>query len=1126
RGVFDRMLATEEEIADAEQANQFIPAPAIAELMSDTERAGYQKAADVARERGILELEQAKIAEKTREETARWKEDYEVIRAEVAAGVDGQPVYQAIDAIRDPSSDLYLDRDAVDDLLGEDDTKRLPSDLTRVSRGTHPDFVAEQFGFSSGHEMLLAMMNAAKNKTERAELVKELATDTMVERHGSLNDNAAQAAEAASEIVHNDRRGTFLAMELRAIARASKGKPTPASVAKAVAQRIIAQKKFRDAVKVGQYAAAEIRYAKETTRALLKGDTQAAEEAKRHQLLHHYLYMEALKGRKEMDSMLDYFGKFRRRSKTIDREYSEQIEALLEKYEFRRAISMKEAGRRKSLAQFIVDQSKDKQDDGTLTVPMPISIDDDMLRDIQRQHYTDTPLEELRGLKDAVKHLEHLGRLKNRLLTLKDKRELDAVVAELATSIRANWKGEEWHRTASKTRIDKAVDFYETNLNLQKPEHLFRELDGFKPGPMQEILWNLLSDPNDELQSRRIAAADVIREMYKDVGVREARAIFKKKVFIPEINDSITKETMIAAALNMGTHDNKAKWLKGWGWGQAGLDAVLDKLTKADWDLVQAKLNYLATFHDETVALNNETMGKNPPDIEATPIETKFGTYPGGYYPVKYQMDKSTHTQRNSTMEIYKRMVMGDTVRPVTNTGRTNERIDSGISPEELAAGLPAEVTGKNRIRTDLGVFFEAVEETMHDLAFRKAAADISKILRHPDMIDVLHETIGENGYSNLSDWLQDGVAGGVQTNPGWVDKAAGFLRRRTTAAAMGAKLSTMFLQPLGYLNTLSRFIEEAGQIQGFKHGMHGLRKFYAHPKDMKAWVDAKSEFMRNRVRTWDRDAMAVLNSLANPATKIESAYFMHIAMAQLAVDYPTWIAAYDFYSEANPEKGDEAAVKYANSFVRTTQGSGAEMDLAPIQKGSEVTRNFNMFMTFFSNNTNMLMNNAKQLKRNPTIAQAAIFSSNMFLIGIMPVVAEKMLYYAAGVQGPDKKDDESLGEWLFKEWLLFIVGGIPVVRDAMSHWVEDFPFSVTPTTSTLKAAVDLPNQIVESVEKGELDRGLLKAGAAAASLASPIALPTGQMFLIGDYLENWFETGEPANPAQLVRRPPRHMRE
>lgn len=1071
-GVFDRLLATDAEISEAEQVNSFIPLTGVQELMSDSEKAAYVKAAQEASDQAVFDLEKRKIAELTREETERWKAEFETVRAEIEQSVNNQPVYRLMDEIRSRDNGTYLSRGAVHDLVGADGARKLPGGLTRAEGGVHPDFLADEYGFSSGDEMLFALMNAAKNKTDRSAIVKEMAESRMKDRHGSLNDNTAQAAEAASEIVHNDERGKFLAMELKAL---SQGKAaTPASVAKAAAKRLMATKKSSEAIQSGKYAAAEVKAAKDATRALLKGDIEAAHSAKLKQILNHYLFMESIKAREELDGMVRFFN--RKRSKTIDPEYAEQIDGLLERYDFRKAVSLKAIEKRKSLAAFVAAQNEDDQ---------PVSIPDALLNDARKQHYKDTTLEELRGLKDAVRHLEHLGRLKNRLLTDKAKRELNETVGEMVDSIESNWTGKFRKRTASLTPLEKTSEWWQRKASVRRIEFLMRELDGFKPGPMQERLFGMIADADDSLQERRHEAGNAIRDIFKPFKWREAKQLFSKKAYIPEINDSLTRESILAAALNTGNADNRAKLVKGLNWSEEGLDAVLRKMTKRDWDLVQGIWDYIDTFWPETVKLDMDTKGFAAPKVEAEPVETPFGTYRGGYYPLKYSTRDSDRANRNSTEDIYKRMVMGDIGRPSTNQGRTKER----LAP-----------TRGMQVRLDLGVFFEAIDETMHDLSFRKAAVDASKILNHPDLKNALKDTVGEPRVEMLTDWLKDSVAGDVAPIASPSDKVFAHVRKRTTIMAMGYKLSTALIQPLGYTMTVARFMQDSGAGAGLKYSLRGLREFYGSPKQKTAEVFAKSAFMRQRARTYDREVYdAVKNLKKGPLSYYEDSFFWHIAKMQLAVDMPTWVAAHEWSLDNQPEKGEAAAVKYADSVVRMTQGAGAAKDLAPIQKGGEGTRIFNMFMTFFSTMNNMILDEARMLKRNPTPAQIAQFSVNMFFMTVLPVVLETALYTAAGVDGPD--DDESWGEFLGKKWVMFATGGLPGIRDVVSATVGDFPYEMSPVASTVKKAIGVTDQIAQ----GDNDRALWNSGLAAAGLISPAPLPTGQMMIMGDYFTDWF---------------------
>jgi len=1074
RGVFDRLLATDAEIAEAEQVNRFVALDTMSEIMPDGGKA-YAEAAQRASEKATDELEKRKIAEETREATAQWKDERVNVRAEVAEEINARPAYRALDLIRDKNP---LSRGAVVDMHGEEALKRLPHGITRKEGGIHPDFIADTVGLTSGDELLFALMNNAKNKTERNAEIDAEADKVMKERHGSLTENKGQAAEAASEAVMNDERGQFLAMELKALSVKTGDNPTPASVAKAAAIRIIAGKKSNEAIQVGRYTAASQKASRDATRALLKKDFETAREAKLKQILNHYLAMEARNAKDELDKMSRAFDRSTSKKNSVDPEYREQISALLEKYDFRRAVSLKAIEKRKSLAAWVAEKNENNE---------PVSVPDNLLNDSKRQHYKDTTMEELRGLKDTVDHLAKVGRLKNRLLSDKAKRELNAVVDEITGSIWQNWKGKTRQRKLSLTDKEKILSRFEHKASLRKTEAFMRELDGFKPGPMHEYLFQIIAKADDNLQERRGEAASTIKEIFEDFTGKEARHLFTHKFFIPEINDSLTKESIISVALNVGNADNRAKLLKGNGWSEAGLEAVLARMNKRDWDMVQSAWDYIDTFWEETVTLDKETKGYAAPKVEAVPVETPYGTYDGGYYPIKYSSRLSDQAKRNNAEDVYKRMVMGDIGRPTTNQGRTKERL--------------APINGMV-IRLDLGTFFEAVDETIHDLSFRKAAIDATKIINHPEMIQTLRETVGETQIDILRDWLVDSVAGDSVVPTSIADKVFSHVRKRATIMAMGYKLTTALVQPLGYTQTMARFIQDAGVVDGLKYSMKGIKDFYGSPATIKKNTEAiyeKSSFMRERARTFDRDIHDATKKLKKgPLSYYEDSFFWHIAKMQLAVDLPTWTAAYGWHLDNYADKGDDAAVEYANSVVRQTQGSGSAKDLAPIQKGGEGQRLFTMFMTYFSSMNNMVIDEAKMLKRNPTPAQITQFSFNMMLLTFIPSVAIEIGYHLAGVGGPD--DDESYGEWMAEIWAMHLMSGIPFVRDIASSTIGDFQYEVSPAAGAARNIVKFADQ----VKQGEIDKALVRAGVKTLGVVSPVPIPTGQALIMGEYFTDY----------------------
>ena len=228
RGVFDRLLATDEEIARAEALQGLQPLFATAEDAGMSERAfsAYQKTAVEAGERRRLALHKRIMTEVTREQKAWWKEEKARIRAEVEEEAKQEPVYRVVQVLtkgktfEGEEAPVKLDRAALVTRYGEEMLKRLPKGsateyVYAVEGGIHPDVAAEMFGFSSGDELVRRMIETPK----MSRYVAAEADRRMKERHGDLMENIAARAEEAMTAVHNDQTGDVLRAELRAIRR-------------------------------------------------------------------------------------------------------------------------------------------------------------------------------------------------------------------------------------------------------------------------------------------------------------------------------------------------------------------------------------------------------------------------------------------------------------------------------------------------------------------------------------------------------------------------------------------------------------------------------------------------------------------------------------------------------------------------------------------------------------------------------------------------------------------------------------------------------------------------------------------------------------------------------------------
>jgi hypothetical protein len=297
-----------------------------------------------------------------------------------------------------------------------------------AANGLHPDIVAEIFGFTSGDELVrkLAAIEPPKDAIEALTDVR------MLEQFGDLTSPEA-IEKAADKAIYNEARARFVTTEANALARATGRPKVLASAAKEYANATIARLKVRN-LSPGQYAGAEVRAAKAAKKASESGDIATAATEKRNQVFLNYATRAVYDALDEVDKGLRYLKKFDGDIKKLDADYAEQISNLLERFDLRKGQSNKAVDKRTALAEWLTAQRE-----AGFEPDIPPELENEAFR----TSYKNLTVEEFRGLVDTVRQIEHLGRLKHKLLTAADQRDYEAARDEIAASIHEHAQGRE-----------------------------------------------------------------------------------------------------------------------------------------------------------------------------------------------------------------------------------------------------------------------------------------------------------------------------------------------------------------------------------------------------------------------------------------------------------------------------------------------------------------------------------------------------------------------------------------------------------------------------------------------------------------------------------------------------------
>ncbi len=919
--------------------------------------------------------------------------------------------------------------------------------------GLAPDQVADLFGFTSGDDLVRSLAVAEDPRV----LIEQLTDQRMLELHGDLA-TPGDIERAAERAIHNEVRARMLTRELNALRKAVGQGNVVLKAARQHAEAWLARQTVRNAIRHAQHVAAEGRSARAAEDALKAGDTEAAAIHKRDQLLNNQIARGALRAADEVRIAIKYLKKFEKEGtrKAIDPEYRDQIDQLLERFDLRQ-VSGRTLEKRASLAAWLKAQEEQGLD--------PV-IDAALVEEAQRQHYSTLTLEEFRGLVDSIKSIEHLGRLKNHLLTAKDKRAFDAVKAELSGSIARNANRDV--KTANAiTPLEKGAKLLRNFSAMhRKFASIVREMDGGKDGgPMWEYLVRTMNEAGD----REVTLRGEMSEKFADLfdGIKGIK--LNEKVFVPDLRISLRREELLAIALNSGNDGNVQRLLDG-GINESlqaitgrQLIGVLNQITDKEWDFVEGVWRMIEENRPAIAAQEKALTGVEPKWVDPTPFTLSSGrVIRGGYYPAKYNADMSTRSNELEAVTDLRQQMQGAAGRAATRKSYTEQR--------------SKEVTGRP-LRLDLGVISQHINEVTHRLAWQEWLIDARRILNATEIDRAIRDHYGPEILAQMKKQLAD-IAAGDNGPTDALDKVMNHIRNGTTIAGMGWNIMTSLMQPIG----LTQSVERVGATWIAK----GLGQYLAgNPFKVTADVHERSEFMANRAKTINREINDVLNRIrADKMSRVEASYFYLIQKFQQMVDVPTWLGAYEkAIADGN---ADDRAVALADQAVIDSQGGGQLKDLSAIQRGGPGQKLFTNFYSFFNTTYNRAVENARATDfSNPM--QVGKLAANYLLLFTLPAVWGWALKEA--LRGDDDDEDaKKIAKRLAMEQLNYLLGTMVLVREIGSA-ISGFSGYQGPAGTRFFAEL---GKLIKQTEQGDVDMALVKAAANTVGIAAH--LPSGQI--------------------------------
>ena len=836
---------------------------------------------------------------------------------------------------------------------------------------------AQTYGYNDDPVQFIEVIANTKPFDEAVEL---RAREIMEENNEELLSDE-QRQESAELAALNDLTLRRVENEYK-VAAANKANADVRAAAKEWAEETVENTRVR-MLDQNQYRVQAEKFARVAVQAAAQHNSQGVAEAKRKQLVNLYAQRETLKAKnrvrqtEKLARSLNRSFKKKLRKGQQDQEFMDQVLGLMHRF----GLLEGEYKTNRSFADFKADF-----EDGQ---GVPLSMIDESLFEGAGRNYQDLTYAEFDSLRNAIDMLLHQGRRVRTVVREGQREAIEKIVERLDDELVDTF---EKNVPTEKNKFAEGIKGY--LMDHLKLSNLVRMMVG---GRDTSTLHNVILDPLNAAGEREVTmlreAADKLNEITNEK-LGKSSMTAKVKIVTAKGPEMLTLSTRLAIALNCGNRQNRERLMASAnGFNKASINQVLSSLTKSELEWVQAVWDLIDSYWPMIAEVERRTNGLPPQKIEASPFEVVLPDntvvkMKGGYYPIKYDSENSVEAARNEMKAFGEGIVKGAFGSATTKQGFAKKRSE-----------------GVNRkLQLDLFVIGSHLKEVIHDITFRETLQDINRLVRNGDFARMIQDRFGARYYKQITDTILDVAADGSGASMrAALHPALQYLKGNATFAALAASVTTVFLQPLGILQSIQRI--------GFSNVLKGyvtLAKQGSMQNIEKTCLN-KSEFMRNRKFTMNAELNEIGRRLQNSNSKfvrgvdaVEKVLYAPMQGFQIwTVDMATWYGAYQrAYSEG---ASDEQAIKIADQTVRDAQGSGLISDQSPFQRNHPL---MTVFYSYFSSTLNLVADSWNENVRSKnTVSGSLLFVRDLMMLAAVPTIISELVFSL--LRGDDWEDRE-----------------------------------------------------------------------------------------------------------------------
>ena len=1014
----------------------------------------YRRLQKLIQERYRLDVEKSIEINKKREakeQTAEWKANQAEVKKEVESQIRQRP---------DVATDLFL---GSGEFNGEKMRQRFTlraEDLTPEQKALLPkhyvsangfpaDEIAKLFGYGSGDSMIEAL---AKYHTFKGDMTPQEALKAAIKsetarqmelRYGNLDENILDEAKDRA-LSENDLN---ILVEEYTAAGMQAGQPT--------IDKALIKQDAKDAV--GKMTLAELssdklmaqmgKHGSDAERALIAGDPTTALQSLERKTRTAFMAAEARKVEKSIatfDKRAKQLAK--RELKSILPEYSNYIHQVLMsigkpvRRSFQGIQADIEARGTGTLREFA-----DSKEAALRVLPVWDQLNDPTFR----KEYSSLTVDEFRAVEGTVRALRANGMEELKVYKAGDAEQLEAVKGRLKESLR---RFKELAYDANGNRVGVLPTIFKVPrgflAHALQIETLVNYWDKFDPkGAWNQYFMRDLVDGANQVDRwvKNYAAELKKLDDGADLSKNVDNPLFRNPLREGGLGELMTfnrenlRRILLDAGNSRGVKSNLYKRAAGYGLKPEEVMAWLHQhATKEDWDWAQGIWDMWGTIKDKGDNMfRSLTGGVAPDDVVLDPIQTKFGTYRGGYYPT------------NDFHPLFE----GTSAKLSGEKGLLQKNFTSATSPP----GWSQPRTGYSApLRNDLSNMANLMKSHLHDIAMRPGIINASKIVMDNEIKNAIKLHFGEE-YAKLFRPYLEALANRtdyMSTHQAYANSWAEYLRQNLVTTLVGLNPGTVLK------HGPTAFVMSVKEV-GLERYLKATRDLYSINEETgdsnKKFIDDTSLEVNRRSRNWQETLYGALSE-QTPGNKFESLRqeiaklsSKPVAFSDMLSTRPTWLAAYSKSIEEGETHGD--AVYAADRAVRRAHGSTA------ITNRPEIMRNSNPWITSVYNFFNDILNRQLETLWRAAEAQRDIklgdkstafkaipaIAGGLFAYAIWPAIVEQLV-------SPSKSDpNDGLLKKMTKAMVFTESSTLPYVRDFAHFLIEGGDPSVGLVTTGYK---------------------------------------------------------------------------